>query len=1611
MDIDQMNQIPEQQPKSWKKKGLIALFIILMIPPVASVLIHVAFIQNFLVHRIASVISEKTKCEVKLERVDLSVIDGLGINDLLIKDSAQDTMIATRRLRINLNKTLFSLLRGSLEINDIGLDGAHVYIRTYLGQESSNLEQFLLALSGSPKNENEKPSQLRIALKNIALSDVNFISENKNKGTFLKVSACDGDLKINKLDIADRRFDIQHIFLIEPIITMRTTKSKSDKEEFQEKENQISADNIAKGKANNKFAVLLRKLSIYDGSLVRSSNLGKLVEANFDSNNFEAKEIDVEIENISLEAGMLFAKVEHVSLWLDQRIRLKKLKTDALEYTQDTWGVSNFFVQTEGSQVLRNIKFLFRSPEDQKNWYSRSRMELDITGSEIDINELAYFIPNFQNSEFYKSNTGKKVFLNGVINGRPNNIRAENVSIEIPDRFKMLGGFGIRDIKGETPFIILRLKDLSTTLPNLRRLIPGFSPPKNFDKLNKIQFTGNFDGSLRDFTAYGKLKSDLGYATMDLRLQTRPGTKKAEYVGELNLNAFDLGRWADNRDLGKITFKSNIKNGEGFDLKSAKADLQAEILSLEFKKYEYKNIVLNGALNRKNFAGVLSSADPNVAFNFDGNIDLRSKPLVYDFEADLKKIDFYAIHLSKSPLTISSKIKFDGQGQNLNDIVGGIRVGNITIERNNKKYAFDSIKVDSKNFPNQQKEIGFSFGNTTFSMKGKIDFNSLVDDLKSIIKTNFPYHTKDWDFEPKEVSKNQDFTVQLQLEDAKSIFEIFEISDVNLEKFALNAEVNSRKQTMNLDIPDFTAAYKDNEVKNFSLSVGQNERTGRVHLEFDSLQVGKRYFDAVDLKVIFENDHVELAFQSMKTFKNSDIINLLAEIDPDPMGYAIKIKNSSFRVVDKRWKLNADNLLVIGKQYFELSNFQLTDGFRSIELDDINKRGLSLLVDKFDFSAINDVINYPKMYFEGLLNINVQVSSIFDKSPDILGIVNLDNLLINKDSYGRLNIDISKPLNEPLDAIFSLNNPEKNQSLKADIKYDLEKKDLSALVKGRGVPLKFLEYILVGGISNVGGYADLDARLLGDSTQLKLDGNGTLRNGKVRVNYLGETFSFDNQPVRITEKRIDLTGARLRDSQGNPAVILGGLNHDLFRAISLDANITAENAIIVNTTKYDNPTYYGIGKGAVSVDFSGPVSRARMVINATTKAGTKLNIPIKESKATTDKNFITFVDRNSFLTDSTYTVNRAFNPEGMEIEMNLTLSEESEVRLIFDETKNDILQGTGRGNMKISISRAGDFDIFGEYQVVQGQYLFTAGPIVNKPFVVRRGGTIKWSGDPVNASLNIEADYAVRTNLSVFLSEYLVAAPEDLRLAARNRVDVNLRLNLGGTLYNPIVKFDLEFPELIGQLRTFAENKVRILRNNELDFNSQVFGLIVFNSFLPNNALSDVVASNLGSAGINTISEFVSSQLSLFVTSLINEALEENGLLAGVDFDINLRNNDFLGSENQSLLPAEIEINFRNRFRFLDERLSFNFGGNFIRESYTGVNNYLIPEFNVQYALTKDRKVNLKFYGKYDLDEQSLNARRQKYGLGIRYRTEFGAMMETKTDISRNIEKIIKEQK
>lgn len=1581
----------------WRKLLYILLLLFVLIPLLLFFLLQWSPVQNQLINYFSTKISKSIEGEVAIGKVDLDIYDGLQLEGFQLKGKEGKSILFAKSLNVELGKSLYSYFDDEVAIDKVELQSPSLNILTKRGETTSNLQAIIESLA-SKESKSTSSGGLNINVKEIDVIDASVHILDENKGQEQSISIKRGYISLNSF-LEDDVLDINKILLDEPIV--RIVK-EGEEYEMDTKSKEI-AEVIDTIQSNKKeLLIKIGELNLVKGIFALDDRNKPINPSDdvLDMAHFEISDIDLAIANFIANGKTDFAfDLDKFDFVDDKGFEMNSLTSKSVKINNQIIDFPDFNFVTDRTNLSKSISFNFDSFEDFKDFEKKVEIKADFSKSNVFFGDIMHFVNKLNKSRFFVQNKNRTVSLSGKVEGPVDNLTGNKMSISVGNQLELDASFTTRKISlRDREFLDFRIKNLKTDIEFLKSFIPGFVPPENFSKLEDIDFKGSFYGYLKDFVVFGSLNSALGDAFLDMRLDIKDGTSLAQYSGELSLEQFDLGKWTDNYDFGIVDFTASITDGKGLTLNSVYSDLYATVESLTFKDYEYKDFVMDAQVDKNNFNGEFSISDENIDFVFDGNIEIKESTPYLDFKANIEKIDFEKLNLSAKPISIKGNIDINGYGNEINDLVGTMIASDISVYANDTLYTMDTVSITALEAGYRNREIKLFSDIAQVELEGEYQIETLIPAARKILKTNYPHFTQNWKIDKTKQLAEQNLRFDISIFDSRNYFDLLGVSDLSTKDFKAKGAMDTRKGDLSFASTIPFLGFQNNSFWDTQLLISSDHKSGDVLINVDSTVVGATSFNPIDIQSRMKGDTVNFLVSTKEFVDSLQSLDIQGRLLPHPKGYQVNITDNKIEALGGVWSFGQDNTIIFGSNYHKIDNLRITDGKRSITIDDVDNKGIALYLADFNFLTINGIIDYDKMVFAGEGDLSVFVDDIYI-AQNLEANMYVEDFTINDDSYGTLELDVNKDAGNPLSMLFSLGN--RNQELLMNATVDLENDNyVNAKVETKKFPLRIFEYLLGDGIRNTYGGVDLKANIIGPASDLDINGIGLL-NGGVTIIYTGVEYTFEDQEVRVTEEVIDLTGAEIKDPENGVGLITGGLNHSMFRNFVLDATISGTDVVALNTTKYENPLYYGYGKGDMAVKFTGPFHLVNMRITAEAKEGSILNIPIWEGETSTDKNFIKFIKREDLFAEKSE-AEKKFRFEGLDIAINLSMTPEARVNIIFDESRGDVIQGYGRGNMKMNITRYGDFDMYGTYEIERGEYLFTALGAVAKPFQVRRGGLIRWTGDPINATLNIVADYQVRTSMDVFLSEFVVNNPR-LQSASRSKTQVELILNLGGTLYSPKVNFDLDFPDIQGELRTTVQSKMRTLNANQAELNSQVLGLIVFNSFLPGNSSQIALGgTEIGSAGIGTLSEFVSSQASLLFTGLLNEVFADNGLISGFDFDIGLRQNSFNGiSNNNGIAPDEIEVNLKNRFKFLDERLSLDLGGNYVWDDVlnTGVGNYFIGNFVLEYFLTDDRKLKLRMYGRYDYDEFAAagsRSRRQKYGLGVGYRTEFGSLIDLK---------------
>lgn len=156
-----------------------------------------------------------------------------------------------------------------------------------------------------------------------------------------------------------------------------------------------------------------------------------------------------------------------------------------------------------------------------------------------------------------------------------------------------------------------------------------------------------------------------------------------------------------------------------------------------------------------------------------------------------------------------------------------------------------------------------------------------------------------------------------------------------------------------------------------------------------------------------------------------------------------------------------------------------------------------------------------------------------------------------------------------------------------------------------------------------------------------------------------------------------------------------------------------------------------------------------MVIDASllTEPKTAIFLPLSSAKDVSERDFVSFVNKSSDIIIIEDIIGVEEKPKAnFAVNLDLEVTPEAEAQIIIDKQVGDIIKANGLGNLKLEVNPGkGLFNMFGQYEITKGDYLFTLQGVINKRLKIGDGSTINWNGDVVDAAMDIKAIYSLKT--------------------------------------------------------------------------------------------------------------------------------------------------------------------------------------------------------------------------------------------------------------------------
>jgi hypothetical protein len=1188
-------------------------------------------------------------------------------------------------------------------------------------------------------------------------------------------------------------------------------------------------------------------------------------QVNFDD--VDVTNFSAVIKNMDLVHHLFKGDVSNLTLREKSGFYLKKFNANATVDTNQILA-QNLLVITDHSSIKNYFRMKFKSFDDVgKHIENKVYMDGDFKVSQIASSDIAFFTDGLEHVKF---NLG----VEGRIKGFVNNLSAKNLLVTAGKATYIKGDFNLKGLPDwDNTFLELNFEEIATNKADLDYLYSNFTDthdrhvPDIISKFGNINFSGRFTGLQNDFVAYGTFKTKLGRFDPDINLKIdKKGTPF--YSGKLDTYAFDLGSLLDEETLGRATLIANVK-GSGDNLKNLNETIDAKVKAIDFKGYNYQNLTLNGSFNKKVANAKVTINDKNIKLDLNGKVNLNPALPVYNLTASINNAKLHDLKLIDDTITFTSQLTTNFSGNNLNNLTGNIalRLARVVDPRNN--YPIDSVLLTA-NGTGHDRAITLKSDIADGYIKGSYDLPTLPSYFKTIVKKYIP-SLKTTIAKPKP----QDFSFNLTLKNTDPLLAFF-IPDLKIpDQGTFVGQFNSENETATLNAYIKTIQLGKTVFHDFIIDESTNSNYLGLNLSLSKVNITDSLFiKNITITNFLKKD--SLTFNIKLSDKNAvnqlDLYGLV-NFGRDTTA-KLQILPSDVILENQYWKIQQKVRIKFLDGKTQVSGFELSNGAQKVKIDgfisDNPVDKLKLSFDKFSMATLDQLTKRSGILFKGSLNGDVDFTSIIN-SPGIDAHLAIDSLALNKTLVGNVKIESDLGSDrKQANVKVSINNHDAETMNVAGIYHlghDVED-NLDFDVKMNKTEAIIFEPFINDLVSNIKGTVSTNLKLTGPPSKPQLNGDIILNNTGVTVNYLKTAYTVTDT-LEVKNSVIDINHMILKDNKKGIGNVTGKVDLNDLANPDIEAVLMAKNLMALNTTFKDNHIYFGTAYGTGRFSFSGPVDNMKIDIKAKTEAGTIFNIPLNTNSTISDNDFIKFVSHND-TAKQTSSLSKEFG--GVTLNFDLTVDEKTTVKITTDY---GVLEGSGQANnLKLNINSLGDFDMFGDFLITSGKFEFTAKNFISKNFTVNQGGTIRWTGNPSNASINLNAIYEVRTDISPL---YQAAGSQSPKGHSYELVQAELILTK--TLLQPNIDFDFNFP-LDPSIKDDLSNYLSDNNNRS----QQALSIIVRRQF-SNGANNNLTNQVLGTAG-EAVSEFAFNKLN----SLISESNIKG-------FDLNVRSfNDFSAS-------------------------------------------------------------------------------------------------------------------
>ncbi|HOZ50508.1 MAG TPA: translocation/assembly module TamB domain-containing protein [Chitinophagaceae bacterium] len=1102
-----------------------------------------------------------------------------------------------------------------------------------------------------------------------------------------------------------------------------------------------------------------------------------------------------------------------------------------------------------------------------------------------------------------------------------------------------------------------------------RELILAFIPkekfPKNIELPKTILLSGTAKGDVNHIATNLKLDGSYGQILANGYINNFKQSNLATYDLNIGTDHFLIGKLLKQDSiLGSLTMRTLIK-GKGFDINSMETKVESEIDQIEFKKYNYQFVNINAALSKGDLKSVGTVNDPNLKLNYDLSANGVSKPNNLQLFLHLDTARLHELNLMKDTVSLASNLSVKSDNLSMEKLNLMLKVDSAIINRRDRIIILDSLMVNTYH-DNENQILNIASPFLFLNAKGNFQYNKIAPSIVNFI--NRYYHISD---PLPNLSTDQEISFDGKIIE-HPIITSFAPKVLHFEPIVFGGQYNSSENDSALKFSIQTASieYDHNKINTANLNIQSTPQEVNLLVSIDSLNTAQATLLNTQVKAILSNDSLNIDAFTKNTSGN-DRYAFGAIVSVNNKAYTAHLKD---RVIlnNQTWAILPNNKIYYSPEGFYIRDFNLSTNKSILNIQseqEVVKSPIDVEIKNFSITDITSVLNKDTLLASGIINGNFKVSEFEKALPAYEGDLKIDQLFVKQNKVGNLVVTSKKIDDITIHANLKLIENENDISIDGNYYLNHVDKQIDADIDINKFNIATLMGFTNNQITNAKGSINGKINITGKFAQPIWNGDINFNDPSFRLEKFGTAYKINNQSIKLNYPTIELNQFTITDSLSNTLVLDGTVKSKSISDYVLNVDIDSKDFVIVNTPRSTNEYIYGYAGINANLKVGGAISSPSIQGSVGLNDETDATLILPQQSENRDKalSVVRFIDRDTFALPETI----LFSPIDSSIKLksainynvNVELSKKASLTIIIDPSTGDELKMNGEAKMNIGLDAGGNILLVGNYDLVKGHYILHY-QFLKRQFDLLPQSTIMFSGNPMDAQLDIRAEYVANTSAIDLVGNELGDTDSKTRNTFNQKIPFKVLLFIKGTIKKLDISFDIRMPDensgLNNTIVTTVENKLTQLRADPSSLNKQVFSLLVLNRFVGEQS-SDFFKGNGG--GIEDIAR---ESVSKFLSAALDQIASD--LVKGVDIDLNLNSyKDFSSGTEQQRTDLNVGITKR----FMDDRLSISLGKDFGVEgddksgkTRGSTNASYLPNAIVNYKLSKDGKYAVRAYSK-----------------------------------------------